>query len=278
MLASAYYTSLLTWVACGADTSDLAALFGDETELFADTHDDDLAGLTMAVFLARHLGRGRSGLRRIGMVGKFLATAGRSVQAVMESHCQSASEFADRLDLGPGVCRPLLQAFERWDGRGVPGEVEHDGLAPAIRLVHLADAVEAFHHSGGAGAAIEVAQERRGTQFDPELVDRFCDDHETILADLDSISAWDEVIALDPRLGDALDDAQLDRGARGARRLRRPQVAAPARSLTRRRRAVGRRRRHDRAPGSRRRDGATRRPRPRRGDDRGAERGVGRAA
>ena len=210
-LASAYYTSLLTWVACGADTSDLAALFGDETELFADAHDDDLAGVTMAVFLARHLGRGRSGLRRIGMVGKFLATAGHSVQAVMESHCQSASEFADRLDLGPGVCRPLLQTFERWDGRGVPGQAEHDGLAPAIRLVHLADAVEAMHHSGGSDAAVQVAQERRGTHFDPELVDRFCDDHETILADLDSISAWDEVIALDPRLGVALDDAQLDR-------------------------------------------------------------------
>src|SRR4051812_11115637 len=68
--AATYYTSLLTWVGCAADTSDLAQLFGDETHLYADTHDGDLAGLTMAVFVAKHLGHGSSPLRRIGMVGK----------------------------------------------------------------------------------------------------------------------------------------------------------------------------------------------------------------
>ena len=76
--ASAYYTSLLlTWVGCGIETSEVAALFGDETEVYADTRDEDLGGVTMATFVARHLGRGKSGFRRIGMVGKFLATAGR---------------------------------------------------------------------------------------------------------------------------------------------------------------------------------------------------------
>ena len=209
--AAAYYTSLLTWVGCAADTNELAALFGDEAALYADTHDDDLAGLTMAVFVARHLGRGQSGFRRIGMVGKFLATAGRSVQAVMESHCQSASQLADDLGLGPGVCQPLLQAFERWDGRGIPGAVGKDGLAPAIRLVHLADTIEAFHHTGGPPAAVEVTRTRRGTQFDPVLVDRFCEDPDRIVGGLSEISAWDEVIALDPGLGRTLGDIDLDR-------------------------------------------------------------------
>jgi hypothetical protein len=41
-------------VSCATDTSELAELFGDETELFADTHDGDLAGVSMAVFMARH--------------------------------------------------------------------------------------------------------------------------------------------------------------------------------------------------------------------------------
>ena len=54
-----YYTSLLTWVGCAADTSDLAALFGDETALYADTHDGDLAGVRLATFMLRHLGRGQ---------------------------------------------------------------------------------------------------------------------------------------------------------------------------------------------------------------------------
>jgi HD-GYP domain-containing protein (c-di-GMP phosphodiesterase class II) len=209
--ASAYYTSLLTWVGCATDTSEMAALFGDETEVYADTRDGDLGGITLALFVARHLGRGKSGLRRAGMVGRFLATAGRSVQQVMMAHCQEASDFAKWLDLGPAVCEPLLQSFERWDGRGVPGSVGADDLDPAIRLVHLADSVEAFHHTGGIEAALHVASERRGTQFDPELVDCFRACHGEILDGLAAISAWDEVIALDPQLGSALTDDQLDR-------------------------------------------------------------------
>jgi len=208
---SAYYTSLLAWVGCAVDTTELAGLFGDEFELYADTRDEDLDRVTMAVFVARHLGRGKSGFRRIGMMGKFLATAGRSVQQVMESHCRVTSDLADRLGLGSGVCEPLLQTFERWDGQGVPGSVRADGLAPAIRLVHLADAIEAFHHAGGAAAALHLARERRGTQFDPSLVDCFCARHAEILDGLGSVSAWEEVIALDPQLGAALSDDQLER-------------------------------------------------------------------
>jgi len=145
------------------------------------------------------------------MVGTFLATAGRSARRVMEEHCQEASDLAGWLELGPAVCEPLLQAFERWDRRGVPGLAGGDGLAPAIRLVHLADVLEAFHHAGGAEAALQVARERRGTQFDPDLVDCFCARHAEILDGLGGISAWEEVIALDPRLGAALSDDQLDR-------------------------------------------------------------------
>ena len=52
--ASAYYTSLLTWVGCAAETSEVAALFGDETELYADTRDEDLGGVSLALFVARH--------------------------------------------------------------------------------------------------------------------------------------------------------------------------------------------------------------------------------
>jgi HD-GYP domain-containing protein (c-di-GMP phosphodiesterase class II) len=208
---SAYYTSLLAWVGCAVDTAELAALFGDEIGLYADTRGEDLERVTLAVFVARHLGRGQAGFRRIGLVGKFLATAGRSVQQVMESHCRVTGDLAERLGLGPAVCEPLAQMFERWDGKGVPGAAGAGDLAPAIRLVHLADAVEAFYHAGGAGAALQVARERRGTQFDPELVDCFCARPAEILAGLGGISAWEEVIALDPRLGTVLSEDQLDR-------------------------------------------------------------------
>jgi HD-GYP domain-containing protein (c-di-GMP phosphodiesterase class II) len=208
--AATYYTSLLTWVACAADTSDLTVLFGEEEGLYADSHDGDLTPMAMGMFVVRHLGRGGPALRRVGLVGRFLATAGRSVQKVMEAHCLAAGNFAVRLGLGEDVRTPLLQAFERWDGKGVPGKVRAQQVAPATRLVHLADNIEAFHHAGGAEAAIAMAHERRGTQFDPDFVDSFCDHAAEILHDVDTLSAWDEVIALDPSLGTPMGDELFD--------------------------------------------------------------------
>lgn len=205
-----YYTSLLTWIGCAADTSDLAALFGEEADLYADTHDGDYGGLSLAMFVLRHLGAGDTALRRTGSIGRFILSGGKNVQRVMRSHCLAASQLADRLSLGESVQRPLLQAFERWDGRGVPGAAAAHQLAPAIRLVHLADAVEAFHRVGGPVVALKVAVERRGTQFDPDLVDVFAERATDILRDLDDVVAWDEVIALDPALGRVLSETELD--------------------------------------------------------------------
>ena len=76
--------------------------------------------------------------------------------------------------------------------------------------MHLADCVEWFHFTAGAERAMDVAQQRRGTQFDPDLVDRFCRHGAEVLSGVGEISAWEEVIALDPRLGEELDDDGLD--------------------------------------------------------------------
>ena len=67
----------------------------------------------------------------------------------------------------------VAQTFERWDGKGDPNGVGGQDLLMPARLVNLADVVEVFHHAGGLDAAIAVARQRSGTQFDPQLVEIF---------------------------------------------------------------------------------------------------------
>jgi HD-GYP domain-containing protein (c-di-GMP phosphodiesterase class II) len=129
----------------------------------------------------------------------------------MLSHCQSTGLLAERLGLGDDVSQPLVQAFERWDGRGVPGTARAEELSPAARIVQLADYIEAFHFTAGTEGALEVARQKRGTHFDPELVDLFCAHHGEVLQGIDDVSAWEEVISLDPQLGLELSDVDLDR-------------------------------------------------------------------
>src|SRR5262249_17253731 len=82
-----------------------------------------------------------------------------------------------------------------------------DEISLAARIVHLAEIVEVFRCADGIDAAIAVARERRGTQFDPALVDRFCADAHEIVDGLDAATSWDDLIAADPALRPALTGA-----------------------------------------------------------------------
>ena len=205
--AGVYYVSLLAWVGCVAD-SELGA-WVDETEFFAGTYDIDMAGLPMIAFVTRHVGRGHPLPRRAALVARVLATGGREIEDIVRTHCQSAGHLAERLGCGDEVRDPLLQAFERWDGKGTPGAVREEGLAPAIRIVQLADIAEVYHRAAGVDAALEVARRRRGTQFDPALVDRFCKRAPQILGDLDDLD-WTHVIDSEPGLDKELTETDLD--------------------------------------------------------------------
>ena len=202
-----YYTSLLAWVGCTADSSELARLFGDDLRIRAASYETDLAGLPLLLFMVRNAGAGSSPLRRVALTAEILTT--KVVEQSFASHCDSAAEMATQLGVGDDVVGALKQLFERWDGKGAPGELGGEELERAVRVLHLADIVEVYDRLGGVAAAVGVARERRGGMFDPALVDTFCEHADGVLAGLDD-SSWDEVIKADPKLGQPLSDDQLD--------------------------------------------------------------------
>lgn len=192
--AAAFYVSLLAWTGCVADSHELAHWFGDDLALRADSYQVDKAGPALARFLLAHLAQGQPALQRITMVGRFLAQGVADMPNFFVAHCQTASGIADRLDLPPEVRAALSDAFERWDGKGVPGRVRGAQIEPVMRVVHIADDAEVHHRAGGVDAALAMLRSRRGTEFDPELVDLCCARPEAIFSDLDTEDAWDSVI------------------------------------------------------------------------------------
>jgi HD-GYP domain-containing protein (c-di-GMP phosphodiesterase class II) len=208
--AAVYYVAMLAWVGCTADSHELADQFGDDLKLRADAHEVDLAGLPMVSFLLRRVGTGRPPLRRVGMAAALVATGGRGAAEAMTAHCQVAAAIARRLGLGPDVQEPLLHVLARWDGRGIPRGVSGEALPLAIRLVHVASIAEVHHRGGGVEAAIAVARERSGGQFDPRLVEAFADCASEVLDGLAEESSWDSVIAAEPGLAKALAGDELD--------------------------------------------------------------------
>jgi HD-GYP domain-containing protein (c-di-GMP phosphodiesterase class II) len=213
--AAAYYVSLLAWVGCVADSHEMAAWFGDDIQLRADSYHVDKLPIPTLKFLLRHLAAGESSLRRLSALGRFLASGVGEAGRSMVTHCQTTGDFAVRLGLGPEVRRPLQQAFERWDGKGTPGNRSGEQIDVVMRLVHIADDVEVHHRLGGVDAAVAMLRSRRGTEFDPALVDCFCANAESILATLDRDDAWDRVIRDSPSLGRELTEAGLTAALEG---------------------------------------------------------------
>ena len=208
--AVTYYVGLLAWVCCHADAYEQAAWFGDDIALRARTYEVDMAGLPLITFLLRHVGAGSPPLRRLRTAGALVASGWREIQQWDMTHCTLAGVFAQRLGLGEDVRAPLLQVFERWDGKGVPEGLQGVQIALPVRLVQLAEMVEVFHRRGGVAAAVDVARDRRGTQFDPDLVDCFCRSATDLLDGLDDGSSWHAVIEAEPGLRPPLRDPELD--------------------------------------------------------------------
>ena len=207
---SLYYVVTLAWVGCVADTAAVAAVFGDDIAYRGESYEVDLAGLPLLWFMLRHVGAGRPAPQRLRIAANLITTGGKAIEQGLRSHCLTTAQMAGRLGLGGEVCDPLQQVFTRWDGKGVPGDVRGQDIALSTRLFHLADVVEVFHRAGGMEAAVEVARERRGTHFDPSVVDAFCAVAGDVLGDPEAEADWHTHIAAEPTLQRRLTEGELD--------------------------------------------------------------------
>ena len=207
---SLYFVMMLAWVGCVADTSEVAAWFGDDIAFRQDSFRVDLAGLPLMGFVLSHAGSGSPVLHRLRLGANLALTGGRTVERGLMAHCLTTTQMADRLGLGSEVCDPLRQVFTRWDAKGVPEGVGGEEIALPIRLFHLADVVEVFHRAGGVDAAVDVSQARRGTHFDPSVVDAFCRVAPEVLADMDAVGECGKLIEQESGLSRQLTQGELD--------------------------------------------------------------------
>jgi hypothetical protein len=85
----------------------------------------------------------------------------------------------------PGAAAALRDAvassYERWEGRGWPGALKTEQVPIATRLSQFAEFVEVANRLGGVPAAVRLATDRAGAQFDPDLCELFCAHADEIL-------------------------------------------------------------------------------------------------
>jgi HD-GYP domain-containing protein (c-di-GMP phosphodiesterase class II) len=213
-LRGTYYQALLRYIGCNAETYMWAAIVGDELALRTDLaalyngRTSEVLGLMMRSI--RQANEGASPLHLVQMVAQGLLASPQLFKEGSAGHCQVASRLAARLGFEEAIQLALLQSYERWDGRGLPGAFKGEHIAPAVRVVALAQDVIIFHRLGGVGAAVAIAQERKGTAYDPRMAERFCQEAAHLLAELEEEPTWEVVLALEPGARPYLSETQFD--------------------------------------------------------------------
>jgi len=208
--AAVYYTALLINVGCHSDAHEQAKWFGDDIALKSGKYDHELRGMRAAAAATRRLGSGNPPLLRLRVGLEFALSGHREVEDMIAQHARLARALAEELGLPAGVVAALGGAYEQWDGRGWPGELEAEGVPVASRIAQLAEFVEVAHRVGGIEAARALARKRAGKQFDPVLAALVCERAEEILGGLDAVGTWKAVIEAEPALAVVLSGERFD--------------------------------------------------------------------
>jgi HD-GYP domain-containing protein (c-di-GMP phosphodiesterase class II) len=209
--SAVYFTSLLINVGCHADAHEQAKWFGDDITVKAIKYRHGL-GLRGAAAAMRMLGAGKPPLHRF-RVGLAYVIAGHREMDVA-AHASLARTLGEHLGLAPPALDGLSAAYERWDGRGWPGERAGEGVPLAARIAQVAELVEVAYRLGGVEAALVLARRHSGKHFDPALARLLCLRAEEIFEGLLTVRTWKAVVDAEPALavtlaGDRLDAALL---------------------------------------------------------------------
>jgi putative nucleotidyltransferase with HDIG domain len=211
VLADVYYTALLRYLGCTGFAHEEAALAGgDDLAYLATFQGADPARTTEIIGLAlRDLARGQPLHVRAHALVRFLSQP-RSYADLARAHCDQAGALAATLGVSAAVVRALGEMYERFDGRGAPRALAGRAISLPARVLSLAQAVEVHARTGGPAAALDVARERRGAQFDPEVADAFLGAPKPVLEIVAAPSAWQAFLDAEPTPHARLDEARLD--------------------------------------------------------------------
>jgi HD-GYP domain-containing protein (c-di-GMP phosphodiesterase class II) len=206
-----YYTALLVNVGCHADAHEQAKWFGDDIALKSGKYQHELGSVRGMLATMRLVGAGNPPLHRFRVGLEFAFTGHRELDGMISQHAKLARTLAEQLELPGAVREGVGAAYEQWNGRGWPGDLKADAIPVPARIAQLAEFMEVAHRVGGVAGATALARRRSGRQFDPALAECLCASAAEIFGGLDSVPAWQTVIASEPALAVELSADQLDR-------------------------------------------------------------------
>jgi HD-GYP domain-containing protein (c-di-GMP phosphodiesterase class II) len=210
-LRDVYDLALLRFVGCTSDAHEQAALVGGDEIAFRAGVAPVMMGDTSEFlrYLVQRFAADAPPTTRVRQVARVLAD-GSGAKRSIAIHCEVARMLAGRIGLPQSVDVCFGHVFERWDGKGLPGEASGEAIPIPARIVATARDVDIFHRLGGWSEATRVLRQRRANAYDPAVADAFLDHGERWLGETGGDSAWEAVLAAEPSQWTYVGEARLE--------------------------------------------------------------------
>ncbi|WP_161604736.1 HD-GYP domain-containing protein [Roseiconus nitratireducens] len=166
-----FYGTLLKDAGCSSNAAKVCSLFdADDHKIKQSFKLQDLTRKADAFgYLVRNVATDRSPVIRVAKLAALIAQPGAG-KDMIQTRCSRGAEIATKLGFTQATAEAVRALDEHFDGSGEPSNLRGDQIPLLGRIVCLAQTVEVYFTTFGRVAALDVAQQRSGTWFDPELV------------------------------------------------------------------------------------------------------------
>jgi putative nucleotidyltransferase with HDIG domain len=170
-----FYALLLKDLGCSSNAAKMCYLFGaDDRTIKHDVKTIDWQRMTENVkFAAQQVAPDGSTLERLMRLVAMALQGPKGGHKLIETRCERGASIARQLGFPEETVAAIHQLDEHWSGHGYPEGRQGAGISLLARIACLAQTVEVFLSEFGLRAALQVARDRRGRWFDPQLVDAF---------------------------------------------------------------------------------------------------------
>ncbi|MCL4461757.1 MAG: HD domain-containing protein [Nitrospirae bacterium] len=214
-----YYAILLKDAGCSSNAARLFELYSADdrtTKKNFKTVDTDSL-LQVAKFVFSNTAMGHPLREKIGKI-IHLAMHGEDLATEMfMARCERGAHIATEMGFNDEIAHGIRCLDEHWNGKGRPRGLKEEEIPLLSRIALLSQVADVFSFDENPGRAREEIKRRRGTWFDPELVDAFDHVSKNLLLweELSSPNLEESVLEMEPlEYSRPADDDRLDQVSR----------------------------------------------------------------
>lgn len=200
---------------CSSNAAAVSRIFGtDDIALKGRRSTIERSPLAYAAFAIRNLPSTEPLPRRLRRLISIGLEGRAEMQAVEQARCERGASIARKAGFGDAVGAAIHDVHELWDGGGQPRRLAGDEIDRFARIIAVCAGLDVFASTRGREEALSVIGRRRGSWYEPDVVDAILElATDGLLDELDAPDLIGRTLARQP--GDPAGESEGSAGAAG---------------------------------------------------------------